>query len=230
MRSTRFPQVVLYLAAAGVALMPHSFVHQSWADDKPDFSRWEKDIAAFENQDKKTPPPKKAVLFAGSSSVRLWDLKKSFPDLDVINRGFGGSQIADSTHFAARILFKAEPRVIVLYAGDNDIAGGKTPEQVTEDFQSFAGLVHKELPSAKIIFISIKPSPKRWEMAGTQKKANEQIEAWCKKNDYVVYVDVVKPMLGDDGKPRQELFLKDGLHLNEKGYELWASLLKPHLK
>jgi lysophospholipase L1-like esterase len=230
MRAINAGHVTFFRACVSILLPSCLFVRQGWAEDKPDFSRWEKDIAAFEKQDKETPPPKNAVLFAGSSSIRLWDLKKSFPNLDVINRGFGGSQIADSTQFAPRIILKAEPRVIVFYAGDNDIAGGRTPEQVVEDFQSFATLVHKELPKTKILFISIKPSVARWSMADKQQKANEQIEAWCKKNDYLAYVDVVKPMLGDEGKPRKELFVKDGLHLNDKGYELWASLLKPSLK
>jgi lysophospholipase L1-like esterase len=200
------------------------------ADDAPDFSRWEKDIAAFEKRDADAPPPRDAALFAGSSSIRLWDLKKSFPDLDVINRGFGGSQIADSTQFAPRIILKSRPRVIVFYAGDNDIAAGKTPGQVSDDFRAFADLVHRELPKTRIVFISIKPSPARREMADRQKKANGLIEAYCKGNDYLAYLDVATPMLGDDGKPREELFGKDGLHLNEKGYALWASLLKPCLK
>jgi lysophospholipase L1-like esterase len=214
------------LAALGVL----SFVQQTRADDKPDFSKWEKEIAALETKDKDSPPPKNAILFAGSSSIRRWDLKKSFPDLDVINRGFGGSQIADSTHFAPRLIFKAEPRLIVFYAGDNDIAAGKTPEQVSDDFQDFAKSVHKELPKTKIVFISIKPSVLRWEQADKQKKANELIEAFCKKNDYLTYVDVVKPMLGDDGKPRKDLFVADGLHMTEKGYEVWVSVLKAVVK
>jgi lysophospholipase L1-like esterase len=200
------------------------------ADDKPSFDKWEKDIAAFEQKDKESPPPKNAILFAGSSSIRRWDLKKSFPDLDAINRGFGGSQIADSTHFAPRIILKAEPRLIVLYAGDNDLAAGKKPEQIADDFRDFAQLVHKELPKTKIIFLSVKPSLARREQFDKQKKANELIEAFCKKNDYLTYVDVVQPMLGDDGKPKPELFVKDGLHLTEKGYEVWAGLLKPLLK
>jgi lysophospholipase L1-like esterase len=230
MRTMNTQHVTFFRACASILILSCFFVRQGRAEDKPDFSRWEKDIAAFEKQDKERPPPKNAVLFAGSSSIRLWDLKKSFPDLEVINRGFGGSQIADSTHFAPSIILRAEPRVIVFYAGDNDIAGGRTPEQVAEDFQSFATLVHKELPKTKIIFISIKPSVARWSMADKQQRANELIEKWCKKNDYLAYVDVVKPMLGDDGKPRKDLFVKDGLHLNDQGYELWSSLLKPSLK
>jgi lysophospholipase L1-like esterase len=228
MRSTKARQGVLLLAV--MLLLQSPFVQHARGDEKPDFSRWDKDIAAFEKQDKETPPPKNAVLFVGSSSIRLWDLKKSFPDQDLINRGFGGSQIADSTHFASRIILKAEPQVIVFYAGDNDIAAGKAPEKVCEDFQDFAKLVHKELPKTQIVFISIKPSLARREMADKQRKANELIEAYCKKNEGLVYLDVVKPMLSDDGKPQKELFVKDGLHLNEKGYELWTSLLKPHLK
>jgi lysophospholipase L1-like esterase len=219
-----------YLAAVGMVLLSGMFLLQARGEDKPDFSRWEKEIAAFEKKDKGAPPPKGAVLFAGSSSIRLWDVKKSFPDLETINRGFGGSQVADSTHFAPRLILKNEPRLIVFYAGDNDIAAGKSPAEVAEEFQGFATTVHKELPKTKIVFISIKPSLARWEMADKQKKANELIEAHCKKNDYLSYLDVVKPMLGDDGKPRKELFGKDGLHMNEKGYELWTSLLKPLLK
>jgi len=200
------------------------------SDDARDFGRWEKEIAAFETKDATAPPPKDAILFAGSSSIRLWNVKKSFPDLAVINRGFGGSEIADSTHFAPRIIIKAQPRVIVFYAGDNDTANGKTAEQVSEDFKDFADLIHEELPKTKIVFISIKPSPARWKMVDEQRKANGLVEAYCKKNDYLAYLDTATPMLGEDGKPRQELFGKDGLHMNDKGYELWASLLKAYLK
>jgi len=222
------PRAVLCLAAVVLALAGD--MRPCRGGPAPDFGRWEKDIAAFETKDTAAPPPRDAVLFAGSSSIRLWDLKTSFPGLDVINRGFGGSQIADSTHFAPRIILKAEPRVIVFYAGDNDVAVGKTPGQVFDDFQDFAALIHKELPKTRIVFISIKPSPARWDMVDKQRKANGFVEAYCKKNDYLAYVNVATPMLGEDGKPRQELFGKDGLHMNDKGYDLWASLLKAYLK
>ena len=122
------------------------------------------------------------------------------------------------------------PRVIVFYAGDNDIAAGKTPKQVGDDFQAFAALVHRELPKTRIVFVSIKPSPARREMADRQRAANGLVEAHCKDSDYLTYLDVATPMLGEDGQPNKELFGKDGLHMNEKGYALWASLLKPYLK
>jgi lysophospholipase L1-like esterase len=200
------------------------------AEDKSPFDRWEKDIARFEKQARDSPPPKHAILFAGSSSIRLWNLAKSFPGQKVINRGFGGSQIADSTHFAPRILLGSEPRLIVLYAGENDLAAGKTPEQVAEDFRHFVKRVHDRLPKTKIVYISIKPSLARAKMRDKQKKANELIEAICKKNDRLAFLDVTKAMLGDDGKPRKELFVKDGLHMNEAGYKIWAAKLEPYMK
>src|ERR1700722_3465137 len=112
--------------------------------DKNDAQRWEKTIAAFEKRDADKPPPKDAILFVGSSSIVRWDVAKSFPDLDVINRGFGGSQIGDAVYFAPRIVVKYQPRVVVFYAGDNYLSGGKTPEQVRDDFKAFAEIVRKE--------------------------------------------------------------------------------------
>jgi lysophospholipase L1-like esterase len=110
------------------------------------------------------------------------------------------------------------------------VAAGKTPERVREDFQAFVKAVHAPLPRTRILFIAIKPSVQRWKLFETQRKANALIEAYCKQDERLTYLDVVKPMLGADGKPRPELFVKDGLHLNADGYQLWNSLLKPHLK
>jgi len=222
--------IVPVILASAVLMTAGLLIRPARAEDKPDFSRWEKEIAAFERQDQEKPPPKNAILFVGSSSIRLWKLSKSFPSLDVINRGFGGSRIADSVHFAPRLVLKHEPRTVVLYAGDNDLASGKTPEQVAADFQAFVEVIHKGLPKTRIVFLSIKPSIQRWKLWDKAQKANELIEASCKKDELVQYVDVTKAMLGTDGMPRQELFAKDGLHLNERGYEIWASILKPHLK
>jgi lysophospholipase L1-like esterase len=200
------------------------------AEDKPDFSRWESAIAAFEKQDRENPPPKNAFLFVGSSSIRLWDLNKSFPGMDVINRGFGGSQLADSVHFAPRLVLKHEPRMVLLYAGDNDLALGKTPEQVHADFKDFVKVVHDKFPKTRIAFLSIKPSVARWRLIDKVRKANALIEAECKADDRMVFIDVGKPLLDDDGKPRKEFFVFDGLHLNARGYEAWAAVVRPYLK
>ena len=197
---------------------------------RDDFSRWEKDIAAFERRDRDPPPPKDAVVFVGSSSIRLWDLAKSFPGVATINRGFGGSELADSVHFASRIVTRYEPRLVVVYAGDNDIAAGKTPEQVHAAFRDFVRAVHKDLPKVRILYLSIKPSIARWKLVDRGRKANALIEKTCKEDDRLLYVDVSTPLLGEDGKPRPELFRRDGLHLNDKGYEVWASVLRPYLK
>ncbi|HKI32795.1 MAG TPA: sulfatase-like hydrolase/transferase [Gemmataceae bacterium] len=196
----------------------------------PGFYRWEKEILAIERRNREKAPPKEGIVFAGSSSIRLWDVAKSFPDLPVINSGFGGSQIADSTHFAERLILKHRPRLIVFYAGDNDTAAGRTPEQVRDDFKAFAQAVHKELPKTRIVFLAVKPSPARWGLFDVQKKANALVETYCKGDERLRFLDVVKPLLGDDGKPRPELYAKDGLHLNGEGYKVWAELLRPHLK
>jgi lysophospholipase L1-like esterase len=194
------------------------------------FRRWEKAIAAFEERDRESPPPRHAVLFAGSSSIVRWDLKHAFPEIATINRGFGGTQIADSTHFADRIIVPAQPRTIVFYAGDYDLAGGRSPAQVRDDFRSFVATVRQALPETKIIFIGIKPSPARWSLVEQQKEANRLIEADCQADPRLVFIDTFPAMLGDDDRPRPGLFQPDNLHLNARGYALWNSLLKPALK
>jgi lysophospholipase L1-like esterase len=230
MRPTWPVKVGVSFAHVAVGAVLAGLIGEIRGGAEPRFSRWEKEIAAFERQDKAKPPPKNAVLFVGSSSIRLWNLTRSFPDLKVIKRGFGGSEIADSAHFAQRIVLKYEPRMIVFYAGDNDIANGKSPERVFADFKEFVKVVRVGLPKTQIAFIAIKPSIQRWAIVDKMGKSNALIQAYCKHDRRLLYIDVVKPMLGSDGKPRPELFAKDGLHLSEKGYALWASILRPYLR
>ena len=193
-------------------------------------NRWEPRIRAFEAQDKENPPPKDGILFIGSSSIVGWDLGKWFPELPAINRGFGGSEIADSVHFADRIVWPYEPKIIVLYAGDNDIARGKTPQQVLADYRAFVGRVRKKLPQTRIVFVAIKPSIRRWQLVDKMREANRLIRAVTEKDERQVFVDIDPPMIGSDGKPRKELFKPDGLHLNADGYKLWSGLVRPHLE
>lgn len=199
------------------------------SQEPQDFAKWEKAIAAFEQQDREQAPPKDGIVFVGSSSIRMWDVKKAFPELPVINRGFGGSQLADSVHFAPRIVLPYKPRTIVVYAGDNDLKGGKTPETVFRDFQDFVKVVRKELPKTRIIYLSIKPSPSRWNIYDKASQVNGLIGAFCKEQQGVQIVDVGTVLLGDDGKPKPELFIKDQLHLNPQGYALWNKVLQPYL-
>ena len=192
-------------------------------------SRWETTICAFEERDRTAPPPKRGFLFIGSSSIRGWDLKRFLPDRPAINRGFGGSHVSDSVAFARRIVLPYAPRVIVLYAGDNDIAGKKSPERVCRDFRAFVEIVRESLPTTKIVFVAIKPSLARWKLVDTMRRANALVRAVTEKEKHLAYLDIDAPMCGADGKPRPELFRKDGLHLNAKGYALWTRLLLPHL-
>lgn len=223
----------LSLAILGVFLLAcggGTTVAADGAAEKSDFDKWEPSIKKFEQQDQANPQPQGANLFVGSSSIRMWKLDKSFPRFKTINRGFGGSEIVDSIHFADRIILKHKPKVVLLYAGDNDISRMKSAETVTADFQKFVTVVQKELPETEIVFIAIKPSIRRWNLAPEIQKANKAIAAICEKNNRLTYVDIFKPMLDEDGKPRPELFLKDGLHMNEEGYRLWAAAIRPLLK
>ena len=194
--------------------------------------RWEKDIAKFEAADKKTPPPKGAVLFVGSSSIVNWKtLARDFPDVATLNRGFGGSTIPDATRYVERIVIPYAPSRIVFYSGDNDIAGGRTPEQVLADFQAFVKKVRPALPSVPVTFIAIKPSPSRWKLRVQMQAANRMIREWIEKGDAgpASFLDVYTPMLGADGLPRPELYVADKLHLSASGYELWTRLVRPAL-
>jgi lysophospholipase L1-like esterase len=196
----------------------------------PGAARWAKDIAAFEAADRINPPPKDAILFVGSSSIRLWtNLAQSFPGHRVVNRGFGGSQLADSVTFADRIVSPYKPKLILLYAGDNDIAGGKSPEQVFSDFKAFAAKVHAALPETPIGYIAIKPCPAREKFLDRVKATNRLIRDYCATDKRLLFVDVFTPMLSPEGRPRKDLVIKDGLHPNAQCYALWASIIRPLL-
>lgn len=190
---------------------------------------WEPDIRRFDMLDRKHPSPPAGVVFVGSSSIRLWDLQKSFPDLDALNRGFGGSELADSVRYIDRLVLRHEPRLVVLYAGDNDIGRGKTPDQITADFDAFVAAVQKSLPETRIIYIGIKPSILRWNMAGAMQETNAKIAARCKAHRNCEFIDVWPAMLKDDGTPNRDLFVWDGLHMNDAGYAVWAKLVGPNL-
>ena len=186
------------------------------------FEKWEKAIVAIEKRLKEKPPAKGGVAFVGSSSIVKWNLDKSFPGKDYTNVGFGGSVIRDSTHFIDRIVVPIEPSAIVFYAGDNDLGAKRTPEQVLEDYQAFVKAVHAKFPKTKIHYIPVKPSIARWKLYDVQKVANAKVKEFAAKDERLSYVDIVPAMLGADGMPIPDLFVKDGLHMSDKGYEVWT--------
>ena len=191
-------------------------------------ARWNAAIEAFESSDRANPPPQGAVLFIGSSSIEHWkSVVADFPEVKVINRGFGGSELSDSTYFADRIVKPYHPRAIVLYAGDNDLYDGRTPQQVRDDFSAFVSKVRSVDPGVAIAFVSIKPSMARKALLPKIQQANELVRAYAVTQRNVAYIDVFTPMLGADGQPQSKWFIEDGLHMNRIGYALWIRILKP---
>ena len=190
--------------------------------------KYAKEMAAFEEQDR-TDPAIGGVVFVGSSSIRHWDLKKSFPDVPALNRGFGGSEIPDSVNHVDLLVIRHKPRVVIFYAGDNDIANGRTPQQVFDDYKAFVTKVHAALPQTRIAFIGIKPSIQRWALVNKVRAANALVREFAATDDRLGFIDVDGPMLGWDEKPRKDLFVADGLHMTPKGYDVWTALVRPFL-
>lgn len=188
--------------------------------------KWAKDIAAFEAKDKEAPPAKGSIVFIGSSSIRLWaTLEQDFPNHRVLNRGFGGSQIADSVYFADRIVTPYAPRMVVMYAGGNDLNAKKTPKQVFADFKAFVAKVRAALPEMEIAYISSAPNPKRWAQIENVRALNKSVAEFCAKTPGMKFIDVHPVMLGPDGLPKPDIFREDKLHMNDKGYRLWTEVV-----
>lgn len=232
----RTARAILFLGLSLLAIAPPSPVRAQGqaASQQPRAPRFEKDIAAYEAEDRKSPPAPGGVVFIGSSSIRLWStLAADFPEWSVLNRGFGGSVLAESVHYAPRIVLPYKPRMVVVYAGSNDIHLGVTPAQVRRDFEAFVQVIHGALPQTRIAFVSINPSVSRLSEADRVVEANALIEAYIREQSArgvkLAYADSYNRLLGPGGKPRPELLRADGLHLNADGYLAWLSILKPQL-
>jgi lysophospholipase L1-like esterase len=213
-----------YLIAGCVLL---AIADWSQAQTKP--SRWANELAEFQRQDDQRRPQPGGIVFVGSSSIRMWDVETLLPGYGIVNRGFGGSQMSDALEHMDRLVLVHRPRLVVLYEGDNDIAAGESPADVAKEFQEFARRLRVALPETQLVYLSIKPSLARWELYRQMQQANAAIEAYCQQDDRCRFVDVSQVMLNDQRQPRPELFLADGLHLNETGYRLWSDLVRPLL-
>jgi lysophospholipase L1-like esterase len=192
---------------------------------------FESEILAFERADKARPPSHHPILFTGSSSIRKWtSLARDFKGHHVINRGFGGSQMSDLVYYADRIVIHYQPQQIIFFSGSNDLDAGKTPRQVFNDFKAFVQKVRAALPNVEMDYISITTSPLRWREVDEVKKANTLISSWIKTQEHLTFIDVFPATLGEDGRPKPEYFVADGLHMNARGYALWTKIVEPYLK
>jgi lysophospholipase L1-like esterase len=193
-----------------------------------DPTRFEPEIRAFEAADRAHPPPRGGVVFVGSSSIKNWtDAAADFPGIPVLNRGFGGATLADVVHYMDRIVLPYHPRLVVLYAGDNDLTLERTPARLLGDYQAFVARLRSALPAARIVFVSIKPSPSRRAYLDRAQETNQLIRTAIARDSLQAYVDVFTRMLGANGQPRPELFGPDSLHMTRAGYLLWRRLLAP---
>ncbi len=192
-----------------------------------DPARYEETIQAFEAEDRISPPPRGATLFLGSSSITNWDLDEAFPGLTAVKRGYGGSHVSDSIHFAGRILFPYAPRLVVFYAGDADINAGKGPERIVADYRKLVGTLHAELPEARMVIIGVKPSAAHWKHIDVIRETNARVKAFTETDPRLAFADVEPPLLDTNGEPAAEMYAENGLNLSPVGYVAWTSVVRP---
>jgi lysophospholipase L1-like esterase len=187
---------------------------------------WSAEINAFKKEDSLRQSPDNSYLFIGSSSFRLWtDLAAAFPNLRVVNRGFGGSQTRDLNYFKKDIIDPHRPKAVIIYAGDNDVSDRQTPEQVLVATDSLVTYIHAIHPGVFILWVNIKPSPSRWQLKDAFEQTNQLIAELAARTLHMAVVDIWTPMLDATGQPRRELYLQDMLHMNAAGYEIWKEQL-----
>jgi lysophospholipase L1-like esterase len=215
------PAVTAQSAVSALAPLPAN------ADSAPEMN-------AFLKADQKQMPPAGAVLFMGSSSIRMWDTARDFPEIPTINRGFGGSQIFENTLYVDRLAVPYQPKIIVFCAGTNDLAyGNKSAPQVFQEYKDFVAKVHAALPDTRIVYISVNPTVSRWNLEDATLKVNHLIEEWTFANnspaEKLNFIDSHDVLLTADGQPPANLLRADNLHFNAKGYEAWTAIVKPRV-
>jgi lysophospholipase L1-like esterase len=189
------------------------------------------DISSFATTDRDHPPAGHGIVFVGSSSIRLWDtLQQDMAPLPVLNRGFGGARLSSVIYFVDRVVIQYRPRAVVLYAGDNDIDAGQSPEEVVLEFRRFVSRVQAALPDIRIYYLSMKPNRLLWSNWPKYEVANAQISAICASDPRLGYIDGATPLLASGRPPPRDLYRFDQMHLSVKGYALWTSVIKPRLQ
>lgn len=190
------------------------------------------EVNAFATLDARQSPPDNAVLLIGSSSFTYWkDVADYFPGHQFINRAFGGSSLTHLIDYVDKVVYPYRPKQILIYCGENDIAASKTvtADTVLLRFKTLHRLIREQMPNVPISFVSIKPSPVRAEFLPTVVESNKRIKKFCKRSKKTDFIDVFTSMLGDDGKPMEEIFIADRLHMNAKGYQIWKNVITPYL-
>lgn len=196
---------------------------------KPPFFQ---DIQNFRHKDSVQSPPAHPILFVGSSSFTKWtDVQNYFPGYTILNRGFGGSTLTDLLRYEEDVIFKYDPKQIVIYCGDNDVASSDTITATTvlNRFKNLLSEIRAVYPNVPVAFVSIKPSPSRWQMKDRAIAANNLIKKFLKKEKNTQFIDIWKAMLGPEGKPMPDIFIEDNLHMNAKGYAIWQKIIQPYL-
>jgi lysophospholipase L1-like esterase len=200
-------------------------------EDNPDPLRFQDEVNTYKQADKANPPPEGCYLFIGSSSMRMWkSLKEDFKDYPVINRGFGGSHFSDAIYYFDDLFNAYNPEKIIIYEGDNDIAGNKRPNKIMKDLKELLGMIRDNLDHPEIAVISAKPSPRRWDLKDKYENLNARFKKLASKDQDLTYIDVYTYMLNENGRPEPELYLEDSLHMTAKGYEIWKEQIRPFIE
>ena len=204
-----------------------SMAFNGYAQNRPPFYN---EIQEFKKEDSAQKPPKNAVLMIGSSSFRLWnDVHDYFPGYTFLNRSFGGSSLPDVIYYYDDVIRPYKTQQILIYCGENDLGPNANGDSVINRFKKLYSMIRKDHKKARITYVSIKPSPSRAHLMPQMVIANEGIRAFLATQKRTDFVDVYRKMLTPEGKPMPDIFLKDQLHMNAKGYAIWQKAISPYL-
>lgn len=230
--ANRYRVLLLTLFAAPLCIVALAFLffEINLVGTDPNPNRFKDLIAEFELEDSDIETQDASVIFVGSSSIRGWKIRESFPEIPALNRGMGGAELSDLIFFLDETVLKYDPKIVVVYAGENDVAGGKSPKTVLDDYHFFVDKITDRLAEVAIVYISIKPTPSKWKHWPKMRQANELVRAYSELNPNLHFVDIGEKMLGETNKVQDHLYANDGIHLSESGYQMWTENLRELLQ
>ena len=203
----------------------------SAAAQYPDPERFQGAIDAFLAAEASAGVPRGAIVAVGSSSMRGWHgrISADLAPLTIVKRGFGGSNMADVRHYVEELVLRHEPRAVLLYEGDNDVALGATPDQILAHFDAIAAAIHERLAETRLYVLAVKPSSARWHLWETMAATNARLASRAEDDPRLTFIDIATPMLNESGAPRPHLFVADKLHMSAAGYDVWRAAVRPVL-